>query len=61
MTTRPALVAAVDAAAHRVAVARALVAGWRRAGVPVDDGPIARAEARHTAAVAALAQKDTEA
>lgn len=59
MSDRPALVAEVDAAAHRVAVARALVAGWRRAGVPVDDGAVTRAEARHTAAVAALAQHDS--
>lgn len=57
--TRPALVAEVDAAAHRVAVARAVVGLMRRHGVMVDRGPIARAEARHTAAVAALAQHDS--
>lgn len=56
--TRADLVAAVDAAAHRMAVARVLAADLRRVGFPVGDDAAQRAESEHAEAVAALARFD---
>lgn len=58
MTARPALVAAVAAAEQHLAMARALVAGWRSVGMPVGESPVTRAEAAVAAAREALAQHD---
>ena len=56
--TRAEHVAAIAAAEHRLAIARALVKGWRETGIPVADGAVVRAQATVDAARAALAQHD---